>query len=352
MYFDGKRIYIEPVMPIQLKQLAADEITNLLRVHEICLQIANWGGLGMIEQIRFATTVSEYCSEFKNNAGIIFYIEINESGSYHLKVADDKGILIIQKELPHIVEMEHFSEKIDMMVVSKEQSGKSYLDMQQFVFALTHDLKNSQTKLKLALALLETENIPDYISGYIHLLQRASTKLEATMMSVNKIIELGHNSADVVKLLSPAAVFGDVLDEFSDNLNAIKARVRTDFSSVNTIIYIEAYLKSIFSNLLSNSIKYAVKTRPPEISVKCLRDGDKINFIFSDNGQGIDLEKFSNKLFQPFTRFDNVTEGSGNGLYLIKNMIERNGGKIRVESYPGNGTTFYCTLQEYDEPPA
>ena len=72
-----------------------------------------------------------------------------------------------------------------------------------------------------------------------------------------------------------------------------------------------------------------------------------IILTFKDNGEGIDLEKFGSRLFTPFTRFNTEQEGKGIGLYIVKKMIEKNGGKIEVESEIGKGTTFIIYLREY-----
>jgi signal transduction histidine kinase len=55
------------------------------------------------------------------------------------------------------------------------------------------------------------------------------------------------------------------------------------------------------------------------------------------------------KLFKPFMRLTKKAEGKGMGLYLVKNMIERNGGRIEVESTINNGTTFTCYLKKYTQ---
>ncbi|MEO5563138.1 MAG: HAMP domain-containing sensor histidine kinase, partial [Chitinophagaceae bacterium] len=206
------------------------------------------------------------------------------------------------------------------------------------------------TKLKLALSLVEDEEIPPVIYNYIQIIQRAAERLETIMLSLNKIIQLGDSSPDVVKRISPALVFTDVHEEFAETLAQKEALITTDFSAVTELNYIEVYLKSIFTNLLSNAIKYSSSHRALRLSVSAYRDNGKAAFIFSDNGQGINLDTVGNKLFQPFTRFSNSSDGSGIGLYLIKNIVERNGGKIDVESRPGEGTTFRFILEEYKLP--
>ena len=61
----------------------------------------------------------------------------------------------------------------------------------------------------------------------------------------------------------------------------------------------------------------------------------------------MDLETIGRDLFKPFKRFNDNISGTGMGLYIVKNIIEQNGGKVNVTSKPGEGTTFYCYLKAY-----
>jgi signal transduction histidine kinase len=61
---------------------------------------------------------------------------------------------------------------------------------------------------------------------------------------------------------------------------------------------------------------------------------------FSDNGMGIDLKKFGDKLFGLYHRFHSEIEGKGMGLYIIKSQVEAMGGRIELDSIPNQGTSF------------
>jgi len=65
-----------------------------------------------------------------------------------------------------------------------------------------------------------------------------------------------------------------------------------------------------------------------------------VQLTFTDSGEGIDMKKYGAKLFTPFIPFNTQQQGKGIGLFNIKKMIEKNGGRIEVESEPGKGTSF------------
>lgn len=101
------------------------------------------------------------------------------------------------------------------------------------------------------------------------------------------------------------------------------------------------------SNLLDNAIRYNVKNGSVTVSVKLLTDKPFVEVAIADTGIGIPPENME-KVFTKFFRAENVikreTEGSGLGLFITKNIINRHGGTIRAESVIDRGTTFYFTL--------
>lgn len=334
-------------MTTELTQIPFETDADILHIHEVAMQTARRAGISVAEQIRFAAAVAENCFDCEGADHIIFSIEEKENGRWLLKAEMRVRCRSIEREFFVRPGRRALLPAVETTVQKQKRWEDSYRDMQQFTFALAHDLKNSLTKLKLALSLLEDEEIPPSISNYVQIIHRASGRLEAIMMSLNKIIEVGDSSPDVVKKVSPELVFADVHEEFAEALAKSGAVVTVDFSNVNELSYIEVYLKSIFANLVSNAIKYSSPQRPLEIAVTASKQGFQTVLSFSDNGQGIDLQRFGDKLFMPFTRFSSNTDGSGIGLYLIKNIVERNGGKIEIESRPDHGTTFHLFLQEY-----
>lgn len=103
-------------------------------------------------------------------------------------------------------------------------------------------------------------------------------------------------------------------------------------------------LSLVWTNLLSNSIKYSSKSEKPNIKIGTLKgkDGSDIYFI-KDNDVGFDM-KDSSKLFNVFQRLHPEYEGTGIGLALVKKIITRHGGRIWAEAVPNHGATFYFTV--------
>jgi signal transduction histidine kinase len=99
-------------------------------------------------------------------------------------------------------------------------------------------------------------------------------------------------------------------------------------------------MESIFLNLFTNAIKYKAPNRNLVISIHTEDRADKILLVFEDNGIGIDVKRFKDRLFGLYQKFHNHPESKGFGLYLIKSQIESLGGSIEVESTVNVGTKF------------
>jgi light-regulated signal transduction histidine kinase (bacteriophytochrome) len=115
------------------------------------------------------------------------------------------------------------------------------------------------------------------------------------------------------------------------------------FDPMPTLVAEEVMLMQLFQNLISNSIKYRGE-EPPRIHVSASKDGEGWRFAVRDNGIGIDPQD-AERVFGMFKRLHgSEIPGTGIGLAICRKMIERQGGRIWLESEPGKGSTFQFTI--------
>jgi signal transduction histidine kinase/anti-sigma regulatory factor (Ser/Thr protein kinase) len=228
-----------------------------------------------------------------------------------------------------------------------ERLSENNAKMKAFTYAISHDLKTPLTNLKISSHYLI--NTPGGEDGEIFkgILSRSVSRMDKTIHSLIEILDVQNKDNHVVRELSFEELFADVRDEHEASIAEAQAVLVADFTSTPTIRYVDAYLQSVLRNLLSNSLKYRDPARPLTINVSTKTKRNEIQLIFADSAVGMDMNLIKDRLFAPFSRFSSQGQGRGIGLYLIKSMVENNGGSVVVESTPGVGTIFSFTLVPY-----
>ena len=183
---------------------------------------------------------------------------------------------------------------------------------------------------------LEMSEIVAYLDeGSTSLLGSLNALMDVVQISMNK--DIPFDDCDVY----------DIIKEILDQLNSIifekGAFVQLDMM-VPIIKYPRVFMESIIYNLVSNALKYTNNDRIPEILIRTYNIGDKVLISVKDNGLGIDLVKYGNKIFKLNQVFHKGQDSKGVGLYITRAQVESFGGKIEVKSREGEGSEFIVTL--------
>ncbi len=222
--------------------------------------------------------------------------------------------------------------------------ANEYLD--NFVFMAAHDLRAPVANLLSLVQLLEETEPED--TRIVSKIGISVERLESTLSGLIKILNIQQYGQDEASKLSVEEVYCTIINRLDSQIQEASAQLVTDFSSA-AFCYIIPYLESILYNLLSNALKYRAEDRPLRVEVRTRTEEDYLLLTVADNGRGIDLERYHEKLFKPFERLTRQASGQGIGMHLVKTMVEKNGGHIKVESTPNQGTTFHIYLHTYEQ---
>jgi signal transduction histidine kinase len=215
------------------------------------------------------------------------------------------------------------------------------IELDNFIYAASHDLKAPINNLQglLTISKLQQTSEPEIIEKMGH----SIASLKKTIGGLTEVMKSDKNPMDDIETVSFADVVQEVQLENQYQLEEANVQLKKDFQEPS-VLYSKYSMRSIVQNLLSNAVKYRSTVRPCVVIIKSYQNSGSTMLEFSDNGIGMDLETNRTRLFKMFNRLHNHVEGTGVGLYMIKRIIEKQGGSIRVKSKPDEGTTFYIRL--------
>ncbi|MDQ2656371.1 MAG: PAS domain-containing protein [Bacteroidota bacterium] len=216
--------------------------------------------------------------------------------------------------------------------------------LDEFAHIISHNLRSPISNIQALINLLnDSSDINDY-KLIFDKLKNVAKNLGETMnelMDTLKVKTQLHMDLTEVRFKE---VLDKVVQSFEGELILAHASVTFDFNDAPAIRYSKPYLESIFQNLLTNAVKYRSPNRKPTIHFRTSMQEDRVQLQVTDNGQGIDLGKFGDKLFGLHKTFHEHQEARGVGLFLVKTQIEALGGKISAQSEVDKGTTFTITF--------
>jgi light-regulated signal transduction histidine kinase (bacteriophytochrome) len=225
-----------------------------------------------------------------------------------------------------------------------ESLARSNDELQRFAYGVSHDLQEPLRNIGTLTALL---------------LRRNSEVLDNNSKEYARMIGSGvHRMESMIKgLLDYAAATGNEEDQTSSDsksvldktLHNLRYLIEAESAvvTVDTLPVVHANedrLAQVFSNLITNAIKYR-SNRKPEIDITATDNRTEWVFAVKDNGIGVDMD-YADEIFVLFKRLHTAEshEGSGIGLAVCKAVVERLGGIIWVESELGKGSTFFFTI--------
>ncbi|MBC6609458.1 hypothetical protein H8B15_00905 [Hymenobacter sp. BT507] len=222
------------------------------------------------------------------------------------------------------------------------QEANNSLDT--FVHIAAHDLKGPANNLQSLVEVYREEPAGAAQEHVMALLTKEVHRLTSTVSGLLEILRSQHTAAPPAEKLELAGVFGRVYADLLAYMHAQGGAITTDFSRAPVVVSPPAYLESILKNLLHNALKYRAPDRAPVVHVSSRTRDNNVVLTIADNGVGIDLSRDRDRLFSPFTRLTAEGEGAGLGLYMVRSLVQQQGGALEASSTLGVGTTFTVVL--------
>lgn len=301
----------------------------------------------MINNIRYSTIVDNIQEVIQTEEIFEKEIQTSDMGWFQMNI------------IPYLVKKENrtngviitFVDITDRMKVLKELERLN-ASHETFIYSVSHDLKGplanieglvqhlNKTSGELAEKMGKDTKRQQFIG---ELLDKSVKSMRDIINELSEIVKIERNFKEHVETVYFENILREVEMMIKGKIIESQAKLTYDIQ-VGEIEFSRKNIRSILYNLISNGIKYQRPGQAPEIAIKTELKDDMLHISVSDNGLGIAKDQ-QETIFTPFTRLEKDIEGTGIGLYLVKKIVENEGGQIFVSSNPGEGSKFDIYLK-------
>lgn len=246
------------------------------------------------------------------------------------------------------IDSSHIEDKGDVQLALLKNEYKEYkIMMQTLIESAAHELKSPVANLKLITLLIENTKDGNELLKYLDSIKESINRLNSSIVGLAKIFQTLNQDPEILENLNVNELVNEAIATHKQKIEALGATVENKIDKSFKLTYPLEYLKFIFNELLENSLKYKGDKTPLKIKVDGKEEDGHLKITFKDTGSGMDLVKYGKNLFRAFKRFSQNQQGSGAGLFTIKSMIEKNKGKIEVDSVLNEGTQITLFFKPY-----
>ena len=241
---------------------------------------------------------------------------------------------------------EELESHIDQLNSQAEELQQSNQRLDQFVYIASHDLQEPLKTLANYVNLFQEDYQDKFDKNsakYLDVIKRATERMRLLIIGLLEYAQLGQKAG--VTDVDCNMLLEDVLHDMAFLVEESGATIEVGILPVVKATHSE--LRSLFQNLISNSIKFRKTDVPAVVKIEAKEEKDYWLFSIQDNGIGIEKE-FHDRIFFIFQKLNNSKQyaGTGIGLAHCKKIVEILGGRIWVESKEGTGSIFYFTINK------
>jgi len=262
-------------------------------------------------------------------------------------IAGIRGILVDITQLKKVEDdIRRLNEELEMRVTERTRDLESAnRELDSFSYSVSHDLRAPLRAIDgYSMILLQEhgKDLPREIASFLEKIRENTRRMSILiddLLNFSRMSRLPLNRF----LVDPTSIVKEAYEEF--RLETTGRQIDLVIKEMPTCSADPALLNHVYTNLLSNALKFTRGRDVARIEVgSCVKDKTTVYYV-KDNGIGFDM-KYANKLFRVFQRIhdDPSIEGTGVGLAIVERIIHRHGGRVWAESVPGEGTTFFFTL--------
>jgi signal transduction histidine kinase len=257
---------------------------------------------------------------------------------------DDQDMLrLFAHQAAEVLESGELFQRQQALVSDLEAANK---ELEAFSYSVSHDLRAPLRAMNgFSQVLLEDHagSMPEQAQHYVRRIQSNSQRMGRLVDDLLAFSRFGRQPLRL-QPVDPGHIAQQAWDDLRPDHEG--RAVQLELAALPPCLADASLLKQVFSNLLSNALKFTRQQALAQITVGAREETAGVTYFVRDNGVGFDMA-YADKLFGVFQRLHRAEdfEGTGVGLAIVQRIVERHGGSIVAESEVGRGTTFYFTLK-------
>jgi PAS domain S-box-containing protein len=261
------------------------------------------------------------------------------------------GKTIRVTEFRDITDRKRSEEKIreqaaNLLSVTEDLKRKNN-QLEEFTQIVSHNLRSPVGNILTLLSFYDGAESEGEKAEYIGLLKEAASTTLVMLNELNDILKIKQDQNIEKQEIRFEKVFEQVKSMLTARIAEVNATVEATFE-IPVIYYPSIYMESIMLNLVDNALKYYHPLRKPLIRVRTYQNVQgHIMMEVSDNGIGINMQRYGHQVFKLRKTFHHHPESRGIGLFMIKNQVEAMGGDITISSKENEGTTFFINFNKH-----
>jgi signal transduction histidine kinase len=233
-------------------------------------------------------------------------------------------------------------EKNEEIERSNSQLNKVTENLNKLLYRVTHDIRSPLLSALGLIQLMENARDAEELKDFMKMQRTSLNKLDRLVQN----IALYHKSKEELTIteLSIAELIDSTIQQYTVLPEHADVVVKKIIKERHKLYTDSLRIEAIVDNLIGNAFKYKNKyAQPPEVFIKAEVTAKKLRLTITDNGIGI-VQKYQKSVFKLFSRATDQASGSGLGLYLVHESVQKLKGSIHFESISGKGSTFFISL--------
>ncbi|GAM09060.1 phytochrome-like protein cph1 [Geobacter sp. OR-1] len=243
-------------------------------------------------------------------------------------------------------QLRHAAQELEQRVIERTAELQQVnRQLETFAYSVSHDLRAPLRHIDSFSQILMddyADRLDEEARGVLQRIVKGCSRMSSLIDAILLLSRTARQSLNKIPV-NMERLAAETFEQFKDQCEG--KEVEVSIGSLPDVQADPVLMRQVFANLIGNALKYSSHCDRPRIEVGSFPKEGKTVYFVKDNGVGFDM-KYADKLFVVFQRLHDSKqfEGTGVGLAIAQNIIQRHGGKIWAEAEPGKGASFYFSL--------